>query len=73
VFDPLNDRWMVGWMKWQIFSPIFLLQCINLFWYFLIWRILVRIVLFDIAKDDRSDDEESSDEAKLVGDADKTQ
>lgn len=29
-------------MKWQIFAPIFLLQCINLFWYFLIWRILIR-------------------------------
>lgn len=29
-------------MKWQIFTPIFLLQCINLFWYFLIWRILFR-------------------------------
>ncbi|BEI81962.1 hypothetical protein CcaverHIS002_0211220 [Cutaneotrichosporon cavernicola] len=71
VFDPLNDKWMVGWMKWQIFTPIFLLQCINLFWYFLIWRILVRIVLFDVAKDDRSDDEDSSDEAKQVGDADK--
>lgn len=29
-------------MKWQIFVPIFLLQLINLFWYFLIWRILFR-------------------------------
>lgn len=29
-------------MKWQIFTPIFLLQLINLFWYFLIWRILFR-------------------------------
>jgi very-long-chain ceramide synthase len=36
---------MAGWMQWQIFIPIFLLQCLNLFWYFLIWRILWRYVL----------------------------
>jgi acyl-CoA-dependent ceramide synthase len=29
-------------MKWQIFTPILLLQLLNLFWYFLILRILVR-------------------------------
>ncbi|ORX38622.1 putative ceramide synthase component [Kockovaella imperatae] len=42
VFDPLNDKWMPPWMKWQIFTPILLLQFINLFWYFLILRILAR-------------------------------
>lgn len=31
-------------MKYQIFAPIFLLQLINLFWYFLILRILYRYV-----------------------------
>ncbi len=35
---------MAGWMKWQIFIPILLLQFINLFWYVLIWRILWRYV-----------------------------
>lgn len=29
-------------MKWQIFTPLVLLQGVNLFWYFLIWRILFR-------------------------------
>jgi len=73
VFDPLNDKWMVWWMKWQIFTPIFLLQCINLFWYFLIWRILFRVVFLNIQKDERSDDEEDSEESKQVDGADKKQ
>jgi acyl-CoA-dependent ceramide synthase len=37
---------MAGWMKWQIFTPILLLQYLNLFWYFFMWRILYRYVLF---------------------------
>jgi acyl-CoA-dependent ceramide synthase len=36
---------MVGWMKWQIFIPLLLLQFLNIFWYFLIWRIFLRYVL----------------------------
>jgi len=36
---------MVWWMKWQIFTPLLLLQCLNLFWYFLIWRVFWRYVL----------------------------
>jgi hypothetical protein len=36
---------MVWWMKWQIFTPLFLLQFLNLFWYILIWRVLWRYVL----------------------------
>ncbi|WVQ74831.1 hypothetical protein IAR50_004438 [Cryptococcus sp. DSM 104548] len=64
-FDPWNDSWMVGWMKWQIFVPIFLLQLINLFWYFLIWRILFRTIFGEQLKDERSDDEdEGEDEVK---------
>ncbi|ADV22743.1 acyl-CoA-dependent ceramide synthase [Cryptococcus gattii Ru294] len=59
-FDPLNDNWLSWWMKWQIFTPIFLLQLINLFWYFLIWRILVRAVFYRDLKDERSDDEEEN-------------
>ena len=35
---------MAGWMQWQIFTPILLLQFLNIFWYFLIWRILFRCV-----------------------------
>jgi len=32
-------------MKYQIFTPLLLLQLLNLFWYFLILRILFRYVL----------------------------
>ena len=35
---------MVWWMKYQIWTPIFLLQILNLFWYFLILRIGYRYV-----------------------------
>ena len=38
--------YMVGWMQQQIFLALFLLHCINLFWYYLIIRILVRLVIF---------------------------
>ncbi|KZT20364.1 longevity assurance proteins LAG1/LAC1, partial [Neolentinus lepideus HHB14362 ss-1] len=41
-WDPLQGVWMVWWMKWQIFAPILLLQCLNLFWYYFILRIIVR-------------------------------
>lgn len=42
-------------MQWQIFAPIFLLQLINLFWYFLILRILVRYAfLFSYAGEART-------------------
>lgn len=44
LFDPLNDKWAAPWLRKMIFAPIFLLQLINLFWYFLILRILYRYV-----------------------------
>ncbi|KAL7423498.1 sphingosine N-acyltransferase lag1 [Cryptotrichosporon argae] len=62
-FRPLQDEWLAPWMKWQIFTPILLLQFINLFWYFLILRILVRALRGNL-KDERSDDE-GEDEAEL--------
>ncbi|WRT68271.1 uncharacterized protein IL334_005247 [Kwoniella shivajii] len=57
-FAPLEDQWLVWWMRWQVFVPIFFLQLINLFWYFLIWRILIKAVVGQDLKDDRSDDED---------------
>ncbi|WWC71695.1 uncharacterized protein I206_105653 [Kwoniella pini CBS 10737] len=57
-FAPLEDQWLVWWMKWQVFVPIFLLQLINLFWYFLIWRILIKAVFYNDLRDERSDDED---------------
>lgn len=62
VFDPWNDQWMPDWMQWQIFTPIALLQCINLFWWYLALRIMVRALLKQDIKDDRSDDEDEEPE-----------
>ncbi|KAJ6539437.1 TLC domain-containing protein [Mycena capillaripes] len=54
--------YLAGWMKYQVFIPIALLQMINLFWYFLILRILVRTILISETDDDRSDDEGDDEE-----------
>jgi len=56
-FSPSKGVWMVPWIQWQIFTPILLLQFLNLFWYFLIWRIFWRTVTSSSLKDERSDDE----------------
>ncbi|WVQ99875.1 hypothetical protein IAU59_007018 [Kwoniella sp. CBS 9459] len=69
LFAPLQDKWLDWWMKWQIFVPIFLLQLINLFWYFLIWRILLKAVFSQGLSDERSDDEDEGGEpAEVEGD-----
>jgi len=57
-----EGSYLVGWMRYQVFIPIMLLQCINLFWYFLILRILVRTILISETDDDRSDDEGDNEE-----------
>ncbi|KAI9508950.1 longevity assurance proteins LAG1/LAC1 [Russula earlei] len=64
-FSPSKGVWMVWWMKWQIFTPILLLQCLNLFWYFLIWRVFWRAVTSSSLKDERSDDEGSDSETTV--------
>lgn len=40
-----------------VFTLIFALQLVNIYWFFLILRILFRYIFFDVVKDDRSDDE----------------
>lgn len=42
VFKPPTGAWLAPWMRWQIFTPLFLLLLLNCFWYFLMWRILIR-------------------------------
>jgi len=49
--------YLVGWMRYQIFLALFLLQLLNLFWYYLMIRILIRAVRKTDIDDDRSDDE----------------
>ncbi|THH32946.1 hypothetical protein EUX98_g1292 [Antrodiella citrinella] len=66
---PEDGVWMVWWMKYQVFGPIFLLQLLQLYWYFLILRILYRAVVTssevtDTRSDDEDDDEEDKDDAK---------
>ena len=49
-----------------IFVLIFSLQCLNLFWLFLIFRILYRLLFLGVQKDERSESEtESDDEEEL--------
>lgn len=45
-----------------IFVLIFSLQCLNLFWLFLIFRILYRLVFQGVQKDERSDSDSDDDE-----------
>ncbi|KAL0572422.1 sphingosine N-acyltransferase lag1 [Marasmius crinis-equi] len=57
-WDWEQGTYLAGWMKYQVFIPLSLLQLLNLFWYYLILRILVRAVAAPTAiDDDRSDDE----------------
>ena len=53
--------WMAGWLRYQIFAPIFLLHCVNLFWYYYILRIAWRAISSAPITDDRSDDEDDGD------------
>lgn len=48
-----------------VFTLIFLLQLVNLYWFFLILRILWRMVVTGVEKDERSDDE-SEDESEAI-------
>ncbi|KAG9006037.1 hypothetical protein FRB94_001018 [Tulasnella sp. JGI-2019a] len=62
-WSPREGVWMAGWMRWQIFTPLFLLQLVNLFWYFLILRIGYRALTKkkELA-DEREDDGELENE-----------
>ncbi|KAK1236478.1 sphingosine N-acyltransferase lag1 [Marasmius sp. AFHP31] len=54
-----QGTYLAGWMRYQIFAPLLLLQLLNLFWYYLIWRILIRAIAAPTqVDDDRSDDED---------------
>ncbi|KAI0092015.1 longevity assurance proteins LAG1 LAC1 [Irpex rosettiformis] len=68
-WSPEDGVWMIWWMKYQIFAPIFLLHLLNLFWYYLIIRIAHRAIVdakgtTDIRSDDEDDDDENQVEEK---------
>ncbi|KAF8973622.1 TLC domain-containing protein [Flammula alnicola] len=54
--------YMPGWMQYQIFLPLFLLQGLNLFWYYLIFKVLYRGIMTNEVDDHRSDDEGDDDD-----------
>ncbi|KAJ7908263.1 longevity assurance proteins LAG1/LAC1 [Mycena leptocephala] len=74
---PADGTYLAGWLQYQVFIPIALLQGINLFWYYLILRILVRTILISETDDDRSDDEgdeeEEQEKAPVEKEKEKTQ
>ncbi|KAJ7485669.1 longevity assurance proteins LAG1/LAC1 [Mycena latifolia] len=65
-WKPADGAYLPGWMRYQIFVPLALLQALNLFWYFLILRIVVRTIKTSQTDDDRSDDEGGDDDEDLA-------
>ncbi|KAI7945288.1 hypothetical protein MJO29_011676 [Puccinia striiformis f. sp. tritici] len=65
-WSPSDEVYLTGWMKWQIFAPIMILQILNLFWYFLIWRIVYRMIvgnpLADVREEGETDEDEEEDQ-----------
>ncbi|KAN0097511.1 sphingosine N-acyltransferase lac1 [Tylopilus felleus] len=61
VWAPKTGAWLVWWMKYQMFTPLLLLQTLNIFWYYFILRIALRSLKPATMTDDRSDDEDDGD------------
>ncbi|GLB33906.1 putative TRAM, LAG1 and CLN8 homology domains containing protein [Lyophyllum shimeji] len=64
TWNPAGGAWLTSWMPNQIFAPLFLLQLLNLFWYYLMMRILYRAITTNKAEDERSDDEDEGEDDK---------
>ncbi|SOV08951.1 related to longevity-assurance protein LAG1 [Ustilago sp. UG-2017a] len=65
-WEPEKGLWLVSWMRYQIFAPLFLLLLLNLFWYALMWRIMFRAIR-GVVEDEREageDEEEEEEEEK---------
>ncbi|KAJ3799101.1 longevity assurance proteins LAG1 LAC1 [Lentinula aff. detonsa] len=60
-----NGTYLDWWMKYQVFAPLFLLQLLNLFWYYLIMRVLHRAAVGSELDDVRSDDEDEGEDEDL--------
>ncbi|KAF8970934.1 TLC domain-containing protein [Flammula alnicola] len=48
--------YMPEWMQYQIFIPLFLLQCLHLFWYYLMFKLVFRVIMTHNVDDHQSDD-----------------
>jgi len=64
-FEPSKGYALAGWMRYQVFAPIFGLQLINLFWYVLLWRITFRILMGNNASDTREEGEDDEEEEEV--------
>ena len=62
VWDPPRGYWMLGWMRYQIFAPLFLLLLLNIFWYVLILRIAYRSITGNELADEREEGEYDEEE-----------
>lgn len=63
-WQPEHGWWLVPWMRYQIFAPLFLLLLLNLFWYYLMWRILIRALWGAAVEDVREEGEDEEDNKK---------
>lgn len=65
-WNPEKGWWLAPWMKYQIFTPLFLLLLLNIFWYFLAWRVLIRSLKGKL--EDEREDGEGEEDQKAVTD-----
>ncbi|PWN49645.1 LAG1-domain-containing protein [Violaceomyces palustris] len=70
-WNPEKGWWLVPWMKYQIFAPLFLLLLLNLFWYYLSWRVLIRALKGVVADEREEDDDAPEGQNKAEGKKDK--
>ncbi|TID30273.1 hypothetical protein CANINC_001153 [Pichia inconspicua] len=61
ILDFKNQQYKCWISQPMVFTLIFALQLVNLYWLFLILRIMVRFLLYNVKKDERSDSESESD------------
>ena len=57
VWDPMRGYYMAGWVRYHIFTPLFLLFLLNCFWYALILRIAYRTLSGNELADEREEGE----------------
>ncbi|KAJ6485848.1 longevity assurance proteins LAG1/LAC1 [Mycena sanguinolenta] len=67
---PAEGTYLVGWIKYCIWTSLGALQLLNLFWYALVLRVVVRAVMTAEADDDRSDDENEGETERAEADDD---
>ena len=67
VLDFATQQYKCWISQPMVFTLIFALQLVNLYWLFLILRIAIRIAFYNIKKDDRSDSESDDEEEEFEG------